>query len=145
MKTLTFEIAIRASAEKIWQQLWGKESYPQWTKPFCEGTYIEGDIFPGAKVRFMASNGEGMYSQVDQYIENEYVAFRHLGVVIDFHNEPLDEETLKWSGAIESYRLTPRFGYTLLETSVDTTEEMIDHMHQNFPPALEELKRRCEA
>ena len=145
LQRLQFQVEIHASPEKIWQQLWGKDTYPVWTRPFCEGTYIEGDIQQDASVRFMATSGEGMYSRVDHYRDNEFVAFRHLGVVKDFINEPLDEESLKWSGAIESYRLAPRGASTLLEVNVDTTEDMLGHVNDNFPHALQELKRLCEA
>jgi|SRR5690554_5659133 hypothetical protein len=145
MKRLHFQTHINASPEKIWLQLWGIDTYPLWMQPFCRNTYIEGDIYPGAKVRFLESRGEGMFSKVGEYLENEYVEFFHLGNVSNFTNRPLDDETLKWSGAVESYRLVPAEGNTLLEVSVDTVDDMIKHMEESFPLALQELKRRSEA
>lgn len=35
--------------------------------------------------------GEGMYSIIDRLEENRYLAFRHLGWVSNFEEQPIDE------------------------------------------------------
>ena len=40
---MDFKIEINASREKVWDVLFGKETYPQWTTVFSEGSMVETD------------------------------------------------------------------------------------------------------
>ncbi|WP_409417439.1 SRPBCC domain-containing protein [Flavobacterium sp. PS2] len=144
METLEFVIRIKAPVETIWSVLWEDETYKKWTSVFCEGSHTISDWNEGDKIHFMSPNGEGMYSVIETKIPNEYMAFKHLGEIKDFKELPIDEATKKWSGAMETYRLTEEDGFTVLEAKVDTLEKYIDYFKEVFPKGLEMVKELSE-
>ncbi|UUW10798.1 SRPBCC domain-containing protein [Flavobacterium plurextorum] len=126
METLEFTIKIKAPAEKVWDVLWNEETYKKWTSVFCEGSHTISNWNEGDKIHFMSPNGEGMYSIIETKTQNEYMAFKHLGEIKNFEEQPLDEETKKWTGAMETYRLIPEEEFTTLITQVDVVEKYLD-------------------
>jgi uncharacterized protein YndB with AHSA1/START domain len=144
METLEFKINIKAPRETVWNILWTDETYRKWTSVFCEGSHTISDWNEGDKIHFMSPNGEGMYSVIETKIPNEYMAFKHLGEIKDFKELPIDEATKKWSGAMETYRLTEEDGFTVLEAKVDTLEKYIDYFKEVFPKGLEMVKELSE-
>ena len=44
IKKIVFTQEINASAETVWNKMWDKKSYTEWTTPFCAGTYFTGEI-----------------------------------------------------------------------------------------------------
>jgi uncharacterized protein YndB with AHSA1/START domain len=141
---LEFTLEINATPEKVWQQLWGKESYKKWTNPFCEGSYYEGEIKQGNRIHFLTPSGEGMYANVYFLKENKFCVLRHIGMLHDFKELPVDAETEKWTGCFETYKLAANNGKTILTAEVDSLEQYADHMNTKFPLALQELKRISE-
>ena len=144
IKKLVFEVNIKASREKVWEKLWDKESYTLWTKPFTEGSYYEGELKEGNRVHLLSPTGEGMYSDIEILRENELLIFKHIGMLKDKNELPLDEETKRWSGCFESYRLKQNDGSTLVIVEVDTIKNYVDWMNKSFPVALQELKKISE-
>jgi len=141
---LEFTKEINATPQKVWEKLWDKESYKTWTKPFCEGSYYEGDVKQGNRVHFLTPSGEGMFADILFLKENELAVLKHLGVLKDFKEQPMDEETKQWSGCFEIYKLTETNGKTIVTAEVDTVEKYINHMNSTYPLALQELKRISE-
>jgi hypothetical protein len=139
METLEFKIRIKAPVEKVWSVLWNDDTYKIWTGAFCEGSYAVSDWNEGDKIHFMSPNGEGMNSIIETKIPNEYMAFKHIGEIKDFKELPLDEETKKWSGAMETYRLTQDGEFTDLVVQVDIVEKHIDYFKEAFPKAMESV------
>ncbi len=82
-----------------------------------------------------------MNSIIEKKIPNEYMAFKHIGEIKDFKESPIDEETKKWSGAMETYRLTADDEFVDLTTQVDVVEKYIDYFKEAFPRGLENSKR----
>lgn len=144
METLHFSIDIDASPGKIWEQLWGKESYTTWTTPFMEGSYLEGDLRQEGKVRFMAPGGKGMYSTVSVWEPNRKAVFIHQGEVKEGIDQPIDEKTKLWSGITEAYELASAGSSTHVAVSVDVNDDFKDFISSKFPEALKELKRISE-
>lgn len=144
METLEFKIRIKASPEKIWSVLWDDETYRIWTGAFCEGSYAVSDWNEGDKIHFMSPGGEGMNSIIEKKIPNEYMAFKHIGEIKDFKELPLNEETEKWSGYMETYRLIPDDEFTDLVSQVDVIEKHIDYFKDAFPKGLETVKELAE-
>lgn len=144
IKKLVFDSAINATKEKVWEALWGKESYTAWTKPFCEGSYYEGELAPGNRVHLLSPSGEGMYSDIAFFKENELMVFKHIGMLKEKKEVPLDAETEKWTGSFESYMLKETNGTTQLKVEVDTIGSYVDWMNNVFPLALSELKKIAE-
>ncbi|MEO7978431.1 SRPBCC domain-containing protein [Flavobacterium sp.] len=144
MQTLEFTIRIKATVEKVWSVLWDDETYRKWTSAFCEGSYALSDWNEGDKIHFMSPKGEGMNSIIETRMPNEYMAFKYIGEIKDFKEVPLDEETQKWSGAMETYRLIPDDEFTDLIAQVDIVEKHIDYFKEAFPKALETVKELAE-
>jgi hypothetical protein len=144
METLDFAIKIKATIEKVWSVLWEDETYKKWTTSFCEGSYAVSDWNEGDTIHFMSPDGRGMYSFIETKIPNEYMVFKHIGEIKDFKELPIDEETKKWSGARETYRLTPEGEFTVLVAQVDVVEKYMDYFKEAFPKGLEIVKELSE-
>lgn len=144
METLEFKIRIKAAPEKIWSVLWEDETYKKWTSAFCEGSYAVSDWNEGDKIHFMSPGGEGMNSIIEKKIPNEYMAFKHIGEIKDFKELPLNKETEKWSGYMETYRLIPDDEFTDLVSQVDVIEKHMDYFKEAFPKSLETVKELSE-
>jgi len=144
METLEFKIRIKATPEKIWSVLWEDETYKKWTSAFCEGSYAVSDWNEGDKIHFMSPGGEGMNSIIEKKIPNEYMAFKHIGEIKYFKELPLNAETEKWSGYMETYRLIPDDEFTDLVSQVDVIEKHIDYFKEAFPKGLEAVKELSE-
>ena len=57
MEKVTFNIAIDAPREKVWETLWNDSSYREWTSVFSEGSKVETDWQIGGKVLFLDGQG----------------------------------------------------------------------------------------
>lgn len=145
MKTLSFKTTINAPAEKVWKVLWNDASYRQWTRFFSEGSYAESDWKEGSKVTFLNGDKDGMYSIIDKMTENQLMEFKHLGVIKNGIEQPIDEATKKWSGSKERYTLKESNGKTELIVEVDVVEEFESYMTGTFPLALDKIKELAEA
>ena len=144
MKKVKFMTLINASRKKIWDVLWTDASYRAWTSVFSEGSYAETDWKEGSKVLFLGPEGGGMYSKIEKIIPEKYMAFKHLGVMKEGKEQPLDEETKSWSGAMETYSLKENNGSTELMVEMDVTDEFYDYFSKAFPNALEKVKEMAE-
>lgn len=144
MKRLNFSTQIIASKEKVWSILWDDASYRKWTSVFDPGSYAVSDWEEGSKVLFLSGNGNGMYSSIEQKIPYELMAIKHNGMVKDGKEMPVDEETKKWAGAIETYLLKETAGATELTVNIDVTEDMETYFNDKFPDALDKVKSLAE-
>ncbi len=145
MKKLQLTKEIHANREKVWNVLWDDASYRAWTSVFSEGSYAKTDWKEGGKVLFLSADGGGMYSQIEKKNENEFMSFKHLGVVKNGVEQPLDDETRKWSGAMENYRLKQNGDNTTLTVEMDITEEFEEYFKEKFPKALDKVKELAES
>lgn len=145
MEKLVFNIDIRASKEKIWKVLWDDVTYRKWTSVFAEGSYAVSNWNEGDKIYFLGPGGaDGMNSLIETKIPNEYMAFKHIGEIKNSKEVPPNEETEKWSGAMETYKLTQKGDVVNLHTEVDVIEKHIDYFNEAFPKGLEIIKELSE-
>jgi hypothetical protein len=144
MKKQNYSIKIKASKEKVWNTLWNDATYKMWTSVFSEGSYAVSDWNEGSKILFLSAEGGGMYSIIAKKTPNEFMSFKHLGVVKDGKEEPLDEESKKWSGSLENYKLQEIDGFTELSVQMDVTDEFLNYFDETFPKALEKIKELAE-
>lgn len=145
IERLVFEIEVKTTPEILWQKLWFKGNYTSWTEPFCSGSYISGELKAGERVHFLSHSGEGMYSDVTFFKENELIVFSHIGMIKDNVELPIDDETKKWTGCFEIYRLIQKSDVTILKVEVDTIGNYADYMKTTFPLALKRLKEITES
>jgi len=144
MKRLNFSIQINASKEKVWNVLWDDVTYRKWTSTFSEGSYAISDWKEGSKILFLSPNGEGMFSTIAKKNPYEFMSFKHLGTVKGGEEQPDNEETKKWSGAMENYSLDEKNGVTELTVTMDITEDHEQYFKDTFPKALESVKALAE-
>ena len=144
MEKHEFKTSIDAPREKVWNILWGDDSYSKWTSVFSEGSRAETDWKEGSKVLFLDGKGSGMVSTVAANKPNEFMSFKHLGTVKDGVEDMDSEQTKEWSGAVENYTLKTVNGKTELIVAMDMTDEFKDYFLQTFPKALEKVKELAE-
>lgn len=144
MKKIQFSTSINAPKEKVWQVLWNDDTYQKWTSVFSEGSKAVTDWKEGSKIHFLDAKNDGMYSTIDKCIENEVMNFKHIGVIKDGVEQPLDDATKSWSGSAENYGLTETNGITTLNVEMDIIAEYQDYFNKTFPLALDLVKKLAE-
>ena len=144
MKKQEFTIELDAPREKVWDVLWGKETYPLWTAPFGEGSRAETDWKEGSKVLFLNADDEGMVARIAKNIPNEYMSIEHLGVVMGGIEHTEKEKSGEWAGSLENYTLKEANGKTQLMVDMDVTEEYEDFFNTTWPIALGKIKELSE-
>lgn len=144
MEKIQFKTTINATPDKIWDALWSDEGYRDWTSYFSEGSHAVTDWKKGSKVLFMDGKNTGMVSTVVDHVPNEFMSFKHLGMV-ENGKENMDGEELKgWQGALENYTLKKSGQGAELTVDMDITEEHKAHFEDVFPKALDKVKSRAE-
>jgi uncharacterized protein YndB with AHSA1/START domain len=140
----TWSIEIQASVEKVWNVLLNDDTYRQWTAAFCEGSYYRGALEQGGKIHFLSPEGTGMYSRVVFFQPPAMVMFQHIGEIVDFEEQPLDEASEKWTGSFENYFLNEKEGKTTLVAEVELSPENAAYFGEAFPKGLEKIKELAE-
>lgn len=148
MQKLKFEIDINAPAEKVWNVLWEDKTYREWTKAFGASGYAKTDWKEGSRVHFVAEGEggsiDGMYAQIEKLVPNKEMHFKHLGVIKNGEEQPLDDESRKWTGAMEQYYLTEQNGRTHLVCEIDMADDYVDMFNKTFPEAFKSIKELSE-
>jgi hypothetical protein len=145
MENLKFKIEIKAPAAQVWNALWEDANYRKWTAVFCEGSYVKTTWKQGDRAHFLSPNGEGMYSTITANIPNEKMYFTHIGMMKNFEEQPIDEETKAWTGSRENYSLSESNGVTSLEVDMDIAEQYLDYFKDAFPKGLATVKEIAES
>lgn len=144
MKKHEFEVEINAPKEKVWNALFGNETYPKWTAVFCEGSMADTDWKEGSKVLFLNGNNEGMVSKIASKKENEYMSFEHLGFVKNGVEDYESKGAKQYAGVFENYTLHSQNGKTLVKIDMDIADEHLDYFKESWPKALDSLREIAE-
>lgn len=146
METLSFEIVINASKQKVWNILFGKETYSEWTQFFSPGSQMKTDWQVGGKTYFLNPECEGMVSTIDSIEEPDQMIFKHLGMVDKNGVEDTESMEIKqWSGCFEKYILIDYEGSTKLHVEVQIEKNWEEHINKGFVKGLEVVKNLAEA
>lgn len=146
MKRKQYKTIINAPRERVWEELWGKGSYEEWTSAFSEGSKVETDWNEGGKILFLNAENEGMVARIEVKKEPEKMVFRHLGMVDKNGKEDLESEQVKaWSGAEEIYLLKEIDNKTELVVQLDLDEGHVAFFDGAWPKAFEKLRSLAEA
>ncbi len=144
IKRLEFSVDIKAEKTMIWKALWNESSYPEWAGVFFEGSFMVSDnLEEGSKVHFLGPDQNGIYSSIEKHIPNEIIQFKHIGTVVEGKEQPINNESKKWSGATEIYLLTEGNETKTLTVKIDVLDEHLEFMTNTFPKALEKVKNNC--
>ncbi len=141
---IQFSIDIKAGKAKIWNALWNESAYRDWASVFSEGSYaISENWEEGSKVLFLSPDQSGIYSIIETHIPNKIMMFKHIGNVVKGKEQPIDDESKKWSGATEIYTLTEGTDTNTLTVDIDVLDEHLEFMSDRLPKALEKIKKNC--
>lgn len=151
MQKLQFKTNINAPASKVYDLMLGlssKSTYEQWTALFNPTSTYEGSWDKGSKMLFLGTDEEGqnggMVSEIADNIPNRFISIRHYGILqanVEITEGP---EVEKWANGLENYSFEENNGVTTVTVDLDTTEEFLDYMNENYPKALDRLKEICE-
>jgi uncharacterized protein YndB with AHSA1/START domain len=73
-RSMRFEIDIAAPRRRVFDLLIEPQACRDWTSPFAEGSYYEGDRVAGGTIRFMSPSGDGMLSEIVDHRPSEYTS-----------------------------------------------------------------------
>ena len=151
MKKLQFTVDIKAPAARVYDVMLGisdKATYEQWTVSFNPTSTYEGSWDKGHKMLFIGvdEKGEkgGMVSRIAENIPNRFVSIQHYGLVKDDQEITAGPEVEKWANGFENYTFEEKNGTTTVTVDLDTVEDFVDYMNENYPQALQKLKEICE-
>ena len=151
MIKLQYKVSINAPVTRVYDYMLGmnsKSTYEQWTSLFNPTSSYEGSWDKGSKILFVGvdEKGErgGMVSRIAENKANRFVSIQHYGLVKA--NEEITEgpEVEKWANGFENYTFEENNGITNVTVDLDTTEDFVDYMNENYPMALNKLKELCE-
>lgn len=144
MNRREFSVDIEADKATIWKALWEENSYRDWTSVFFEGSHLVADSWEeGNHVHFLGPDGSGIYSRIDKHFPNQIIRFKHIGLVENGKELPLNDEVKKWSGATEIYRIVEGKKLNTLVVEIDIMDEHLESMTNAFSKALEKVKNNC--
>ena len=152
MQKLQYTININAPVASVFDTMLGitnKADYEAWTAMFNPTSSYEGSWTKGSKMLFVGVDEQGqkggLVSEIFDFIPNQFVSIRHYGLVqagVEITEGP---DVEKWANGFENYTFSELNGETIITVDLDTTEEFIDYMQENYPKALQKLKVMCEA
>lgn len=144
MKTLTFDVTIKAPRHLVWSTMLGAETYKAWAAAFSEGTYYQGSWNVGEKILFLATSGDGMVSVIAENRTHEFVSIKHLGMIEKGVEDTTSEKVRAWAPAYENFRFADVSGGCHLTVTLDTAPDWEQYMLDTYPKALALLKELCE-
>ncbi len=151
MEKLQFKVKINSPVSQVYDCMLGlknKSTYEQWTALFNPTSTYEGSWDKGSKILFIGidEKGEkgGMVSKIVENFPNRFVSIQHYGLFKA--NEEITDgpEVEKWANGFENYTFEENNGTTTVTVDLDTDEDFVGYMQENYPKALEKLKEICE-
>lgn len=148
MERLQFKIQIHAPVEKVFQTMFGVDTYKQWTSEFSPTSDFEGRWEQDSKIMFTAINKEGkregLLGTVMDFVPNSFVSVRYYGF-LDGDDEITEGEAVQgYIGAYENYSFNAEGGRTSVMVDVDVEAAFKSYMLETYPKALERLKKITE-
>lgn len=145
MQKINFSISISAPKEKVWGSLWELFHYNTWASAFAEGSTVKTDNWKeGSRIYFLDHNGQGMISMVAANKPDEFMSFKHLGMIKDGIEDTSSDAVSAWAGSLENYKLSGENGKTILSVEMDITEDFRDYFMKTWPVAMEKIKGLAE-
>jgi hypothetical protein len=108
------------------------------------GSFYEGSWDRGAKIRFLAPEGDGMSSEIAENRKYKFISIKHLGIIKNGVEDTESPEAKAWAPAYENYTFSERGGATEVRVDVDTASEYEKMFGDVWPKALLRLKQIVE-
>ncbi len=140
----TYQTAIDATAEKIWQVLWEPTTYCKWTSAMSPGGRVETDWKQGSRALFLDVNGDGIFQSIEEVRPHELMVFKYLGDLKDGKEDFDSPKVEALSGARQVYRIQDRGSDHLLTVELDLNPEYEEFFDKAFPRALDHVRTLSE-
>lgn len=85
-----------------------------------------------------------MVSKIAENRPNQFVSIQHYGLLKADKEITEGPEVEKWANGLENYTFEENKGTTTVTVDLDTTEDFVEYMNENYPKALDKLKEICE-
>ena len=148
MKTLHFEIEIKAPVATVHTTMLDTEHFKDWISAFHPNSWFQGSWEKGATIQFLAKDDDGtlngMSSRIRDHKPNELVRIEHQDYIKNGRVVTEDDGTESFSGALEEYHFEAIENGTRLKVRADTTKKYEDYFKETWPKALKRLKELCE-
>lgn len=149
MKKIEQKIFIKAPKKIVWDVMFQKNTYSEWTKAFNEDSRYEGDWSEGTKMRFIGTdenkeNEGGMLSVIEKNIPHEYISIKHIGIIENGVEDTTSEKAKSWAGAYENYSFVEKNGETEVLIEQDMDEKYFEEFKEMWKKALVRLKNLVE-
>ncbi len=83
MTNLHYKIILNNNVEYVFDKLFDKAVYKEWTKVFSPGSNYSGTLAVGEEIFFHDADNNGMLSTVSKYKVNKVIEFTYLASVED--------------------------------------------------------------
>ncbi|MEM7517735.1 MAG: SRPBCC domain-containing protein [Planctomycetota bacterium] len=144
IESLEYTVIIDAPVEKVWATMWDPASYTEWTSPFMEGSYFEGDWSEGSRMHFLAPGGSGMVAVVAENRPHEYLSLKNIGFVTNGVEDTTSEAVLSWAPTYENYRFVEASGGTQVFVEQEIPKGYEEFMNSTWAQVMPLLKSLCE-
>jgi hypothetical protein len=107
---------------------------------------IESDWKEGSKILFLGPDKSGMTSIIASKKPNEFMSFKHMGIVSNGVEDTESDEAKKWRGT-EDYMLKEEGGKTELMINLEAGNmpaDFVDYFNEAWPKALNIIKELAE-
>jgi uncharacterized protein YndB with AHSA1/START domain len=145
---LHFEVSINGRVNEVFDAMFEKRNWKEWTAAFNPSSYFEGSWEKGKKIRFLGEDNDGktggMTGLVKENIKGRFVSIEYLGIVEGDKEKFEGEGKENWAGALENYTFSETNGITLVEVDMDSNKEFKHYFINTWPKALDKLKKICE-
>jgi hypothetical protein len=149
MEKVQFNIVINAPVEQVFNTMFGKETYRQWTSVFNASSDYEGSWAQDEKILFVGTNKEGkkegMVGIVKQFIPNNFVAVEYTGFLDGDKQITEGPDMGEWCLMYENYSFTSVGDETTVMVALNVGEAVLNYLKDTYPKALYKLKEICEA
>ncbi len=135
MTKIDYNVILRNNVEYVFDKLYAKSEFEEWTSSFAEGSHYVGNIAPGEIVYFYDKDLNGMKSKVSKYEINKVIEFSYLADVIDGVEKEYED-----TNNFERYTFTQlQEGFVRLEIELGMPEEYVPMMEAMWPKAIDNI------
>jgi uncharacterized protein YndB with AHSA1/START domain len=143
--TINKTIEIKAPKEKVWEVLLTPKHFTEWAKEFCPDSEMKADWKMGGTVFYTDDQGRGLKGTVVEFKPNEIVTVKYDNAMDAFKEAPGHEESEKWRGCKETYKLSEKNKATHFSLASEVpTKEFYDMLDQAWDKSLLIIKRLAE-
>lgn len=132
MTSLHYKIILNNNVEYVFDKLFAKSQYKEWTRPFNPTSDYTGTLAQGSEIFFHDADRNGMLAQVSEYQVNKKIVFSYVASVTDGNKEYFEERE-----NFESYSFTNlQDEMMMLDIELNIPDEYYDMFEEMWAKAI---------